>query len=650
MQSDVEYLLSEDVARKIEKPYFSMSLEEREELENFRKIYNGLSRVEKEKLKENRDSFFIAKLEEFYLDFNLEQIVGDLTRYINSRGSYYGSFENLKGFYLSNNIDYGNSFRNIYEELDEVKKRRESREFVPLYDIESIKKVVELYFNLRGEGDKKDFILGILKRPIFDELDANLLFMNKDEFKMEEFSEAQKLSMLFFTSKTGVLEFLKTKPEKIVYRDFDFRLGPLINHLSFGQIDELFEEVDDENYIARLLLSANVRDVSELLRDFNRIDDYNKTQIVCAKHVEHTQDIDTADSKIKNYGEIKRKLLNLPKEERVDFLASLEETDTKAYEGIGSYRDNNEIKKSLLKYIENSADREKVIASLKRKVAPELENYVETAEKMIEDFFCSHGELSHEKKERMQIALKSIDFDLESYSKDSTCGTMYSIYNFVSISRDNMHNPSKTLFYVLHEMSHILSLSNFRQDLYHPGDAFEEGMADTFSQVVSLEYLSKHGEIELGGEKITEDSINGILKNTGYEIENGWTRSILYVLQKQGKDFSAISEFLLGKKSNFFEMAFGKEAMKDFETNHNGDPLEVGFTHDEFYELFEPFLQDIDSNNLYYDMNFLLRDINREKTLGDRIVDSISDERIMLDEVEEMANALDREMNFEKTR
>ena len=650
MQSEVEYLLSEEVSRKFEKPYFSMSLDEIEEVKNCRRIYSNLNRADKEKIREVKNSFFIAKIEEFYLDFSLENVLGDLVGCINSKGSYYGTFENLEGFCLSNNIDYANNFRNIYEELDEVKKRRGNREFVPLYDIQSVKKVIELYFGLRGEAYKEEYVSKILEKTLFSELDANLLFINEKQNKVEELSESQKLSMLFFTSKTGILEFLKTKPEKVVYKDFDFKLGPLINHLSFNQIDELFEEIDDDTYIGRLLLSANVRDVKELLPYFNKIDDYNKTQIVCAKHAESTQDTEMAESKIRNYGEIKRKLLSLPKEERADFLANLEETDTKVYEGIGSYRDNNEIKKSLLSYIDSPEDREKVVASLKRKVAPELESYVETAEKMIEEFFDNHGGLSSEEKERMQIALKSIDFDLESYSKDSTCGTLYNLYHFVSISKDNMDNPSKTLFYVLHEMSHVMSLSNFRQDLYHAGDAFEEGMADTFAQITSLEYISKHGDIEFGEGKVNKDSINGILESTGYEIENGWTRSILYVLQKQGKDFSAVREFLLGKKSNFFEMAFGKETMKAFETNHNGDPLEVGFTHEEFYELFEPFLQDIDTGSMYYGMNFLLRDINKEKTFGNRLSDCIVGEKITLDEVEEVAKALDREMNFDKNR
>jgi len=603
MQNNAEYLLSEEVISQIKKPYFSMNAEEKEQLKKLRNIYIDLTSSEKNLVKEKSDEFVVAKLTSQYLDYSLDDVTGEMLSYIQNGGRFWGDFSTLKEFCFSNNIDFNEMFGDLYGELSEVVEQTRHNIHVPIFEIESVKKCVEKYFELRGEEYRKKYILELIQEnDFFDGRIANILAMNTDLLEGLELNESQRVSFLFHTSKTGILEFLKTQPEKYIYTDYEFRLGPLINHLSDVQINELFGEIDD-SYKAKLLLSANIAELSQLFPYLSGLDEYMQMQIVCAKHKDSSQSVEFATEKIDNYSTLKSKMLELPEEERANFLLNLDYTSELS--DIGGYEDVNDIKRSLLNYIDNAEDRDNIIQSMTRYVAPELEEYVGMAEQMIEEFFDNHCELSMEEKERMKMALK-INFELESYAEDSTRGTSYNLKHLVTISSNHMEDPNSVIFYVLHEMSHILSLSNFRKDAYNCGNTFEEGIADVFAQSVLTEYLDNHGELELGGGIISKENLEKALEETGYKFENGWIRSMLYALEQQGMDFLGIKEFLLGKKETFFEMVLGKEFMERFSRNHNGEPENVGFRYEDLYGLNSQYFQQINTNSIYYDMNYIL--------------------------------------------
>ena len=94
---------------------------------------------------------------------------------------------------------------------------------------------------------------------------------------------------------------------------------------------------------------------------------------------------------------------------------------------------------------------------------------------------------------KLEIILKSIDFKFENYNKNDTAGTTYHLEHYISIAEKYQFAPQYILFFVLHEMSHAISLDDFRRDANSCDLTFEEGMADTFSQLVATEYFKKNG-------------------------------------------------------------------------------------------------------------------------------------------------------------
>jgi len=199
-----------------------------------------------------------------------------------------------------------------------------------------------------------------------------------------------------------------------------------------------------------------------------------------------------------------------------------------------------------------------------------------------------------------------MDFILEEYNNSNTRGRTKHLQHYASVGRKTLSSPGTVMFVVLHEMMHVMSRSDWRRDVYDIGKTFEEGMADVVPQVILREMLETNGPIENGRIKITLENTQKPLEQTGYTFENGWLRSMLYVLQQQGKDYEGIKEFLLGHKGCFFEMVMGKDFMKKFELTPNGEPKKVGFSYRDFYDANAQHLSGIDQSSTYYDMNFIL--------------------------------------------
>lgn len=611
MTETVEFLLSEKITNKIAKPYLAMSKEEKAELEKFRDMYSTLSNIEMKYMREHGDMFSFAKLDAFRLESDLNYIISEISLYLSANGRFFGDFGQLKEFCLVNNLNFDEFFGNLYEELNEVLAKREHGEDVPLYKVECFKKCANKFFELSGDETREEHVANCLKKEYFDEIDANLLKLSGVEIDKLPLTEQQRLTFLMSTSKNAIAEFLQSKPEKLVYNDSQIpKKGALFNYLNKEQRIKLFEMLNDDVYESRLILSSDIAEISQISYLFPQLDRYMQTQIVCSKHKYKVQNIELAEEKIKHYAKVRSTLLELPEEERAQFLANLEGIETEELEGVGSYRDNNEIKKSLLEYLRTQEERNLVVESLQRSIDPRLEFYVETAEKIIEDFFESHGGLNEQEKERMRSTLKSMDFKVEHYEKASKRGCTYHLKHYISISEDCLTKPNATMFYLLHEMTHAMSAANFRQMGHHCGKTFEEGMADTFAQIALSEYIRKYGELEKNGKNISVENIKFVAEDTTCKFENGLIRSMLYVLQQQGMDYDGIRTFLLGNKSDFFEMVMGNEFCKGLDLDFNGEPMKEpmkgAFNYRDFYDVNSRYLQKIDKTSTYYDVNFIL--------------------------------------------
>lgn len=625
MNDMVEYLLSEEVSQQISKPYHAMSLEEIDKLNELRRIYYALSNSEQSFIKENGERHIVAKLSAYTVDRNIAVYLNPIESYVYGNGQYWGDFSELREFCDINNLDFNETFPDIYQELRQVVEQRKAGKYIPLYEIESFKICTDKFFELIGEEERKKYIANILKNERFDNIEANLLMLNQEEVNVEKLTDKQHFTLLSKTMQNGMLEYLKTLPDEFVFDDL--HIGAVIDWLTKSQIYELFDTIEDDSYKARLLLSADISNLGEIIDFFPHIDDYMKAQIFCAKHKQASQSIIDAKEKIVHYVEVRDEFLSLPEDERTAFLTNMRDEENKTFSDVGNYHDNNEIKSSLLEYIKNPADREKVIDSLQRFVTPELEPYVESAERIIEEFFENHGGLSQQEKERMKMSLKSMDFVCESFEGKDVRGCTYSLKQYIAISDEHLDNNAITLFYVLHEMAHAMSMSEYKLGKYNCYTVFEEGMADTVAQLSTLEYLDNHGTIEVFGSKITQENFENTFQKTGYKFEAGCLRTMLYVLQQQGMDYEGIKTFLLGKKGKFFEMVLGKEYVEKFEKSFDGEPKLVNLSYSELYDANSQYLQEIDKKSVYYDTNFLLPAFIIQERCGVDMIDVLINKR-----------------------
>ena len=411
-------------------------------------------------------------------------------------------------------------------------------------------------------------------------------------------AEFNGIALYSVISKDLRISYLKNKPQHI---------GNMIDSLEMNEIAELFESIDDSAYKARLLLSSR-SNLSDILPNMKYIDDYYiESQVVLAKHKDNIQSTERALEKIKRYSDIRDKLLSLPMEERADYLINaryqISENDLQDIDSIP--REYNEIRKSMLKYIELPEDRKKVIGSMWSMVETSIQPYRDMVEKMIKEYFEDNGGLTPEKEENMEIVFKSMEVHYTNYENNATTGMCSYPNKTITIANSRRGKTLETLLDLTHEYSHAFSKTDWTRTTYDMCNAVEEGMADVLAEQVLNHYLGKHGSIEVGGTVISSDCMP--VKSTScYYFANGWTKSMLYPLEQEEKDVEAIKEYLFGSKKKFLDLTMGEEFSQRFETNHLNEPQNFGMTYRELYDAHPNEFMDIDKNSLYYQKNFIL--------------------------------------------
>lgn len=361
--------------------------------------------------------------------------------------------------------------------------------------------------------------------------------------------------------------------------------------------------------------------------------------------------------RIKDFLEIKESFLDLPENERVSFLCSLPFDD---FENPNSnlHRDVNEMKKSLLSYIDDPTDRQRVIESMAYYVEPNIEKYVDLTQQMIIEYVDDNLKLDREQRERLEIVFRTNDVFFTDYDVSTTNGMTDHVRREVTIANHSRGDTKNIILDMIHEYSHALSMANFMQDAaYHVGDTFEEGMADTFSEQVANYYFSKHRDVEIDGE-IFQPSLP-LVNNSCYIQENSWVKSMLYPLVETNQDKDAIQQFVFEDKNSFFDLTLGEGFSERMEHDFVGNPLDVEITQEELVSAHPTAFLSIENNNLYLQKNKLISTLTtmsqtmcaREEEVpldGNEIIEHIEQEEIRLGQISAATYALAQDMESPK--
>lgn len=252
-----------------------------------------------------------------------------------------------------------------------------------------------------------------------------------------------------------------------------------------------------------------------------------------------------------------------------------------------------------MKGIENRKNREKIINSLQNDVDKDIARLNQLAQEMILEFVedSYNGKIPQEKEEKIMIEFNRNDV-LYGHLKTNVNGQADHLLNKIIIREGNIGKDNLNIGFLVHEYGHRLSLSNYREYVPEILFTFEEGNADTFSDLVINHYLEKHPDVDLGF---------GIDKPymalSRYDTENDWTRTMLYPLEKDGKDVEAICEWVLGDKEKYFEMTVDNEFVSNLKRDANGIICDVVLTEEELYNSHNGSYKNPNMNSIYMRRN-----------------------------------------------
>lgn len=161
-------------------------------------------------------------------------------------------------------------------------------------------------------------------------------------------------------------------------------------------------------------------------------------------------------------------------------------------------------------------------------------------------------------------------------------------------------DPTQMILYLLHEYSHAISQKKFKTADYRTSEQelIEEGMADTFADIVARSFYEQNGVITINGQKIDLKEAT-ILNYSGYENHNNVVRTMLYPLEDFGQDTEAIFNYYFDNKLKFYELTLGTDYVEKLPNNFNKNPNFVDFSWDEIYNNHTDGYKEINSESVY---------------------------------------------------
>jgi len=330
---------------------------------------------------------------------------------------------------------------------------------------------------------------------------------------------------------------------------------------------------------------------------------YLRTQVVkTLTEYSYVFEKDELLNNINNYYEVKKQYDKLKnEEEKTNFIIDLK---------------NHNLKLELLEDIKDKEKRNLIINSLEANIDSDIKPQVELVQKMIEEYFedTLGDKFDDNKKEKMQIVFNKTDVFFKKL-ENNVNGTMYHLFDKIAISDRHKYNNNLLFGFLIHEYEHAFSNYNFKNINYLNENGIEEGTADLFADLVINHYLEKHQKIELNGKNLRIEY--PYISKSGYDFENAWQRTILYGLQKSGKDKEALAEYVLGDKRKYLEMVLGENWAKGKRGDGFGNP-EIILSKEEIYISPNMDFSDIDGNSIYTKRNFLLPAFKLQNKLNEK--------------------------------
>lgn len=421
-----------------------------------------------------------------------------------------------------------------------------------------------------------DFMeMGVFDKKLFDALPNVRILLDKIEMVRPNY-QGELLSLI---NKEKVFQYINENGKS---RDIIIKYVSKCNSIQL--LEETMKSISSDYNRAEILVQGG----SDMFLPYIT-DQYYRTQIV-KSHSEFDFDEQELLDEMKEYNSHLNYIRTLDDDKsRAEYIAKIEDKD---------------IKQSLLTIISEKESRDIVINSFSRYVDPQIERLDNLAQTMIREFFEDTLEngFTDDKKERLEIVFKRSDVAFANL-EPNTNGSANHVFKNIEISNAHRNNINRNLGFLVHEYSHLLSMYDYAYTKNRPEFSIEEGMADTFADSVINHYLERHKKIILDGEEVRVD--NPYITYSGYDFENAWSRTMLAGLEPSGKDKEAIGEYILGSKSKFTEMVFGKEIAETKDKTHFG-MVEIKTNRRELYYSPELDFSSIDEESIYYRRNCIL--------------------------------------------
>ena len=316
-----------------------------------------------------------------------------------------------------------------------------------------------------------------------------------------------------------------------------------------------------------------------------------------------------------------RILMNEFNKEKTELDRIPQEKDKAAY--IAALEDND-VKIQFLRQIKNKENRQMIINSLNCRIDRKIEPYVNFVQTMILEFFQDNlgQKFDDEKRERMQISFFRTDIGFRDL--DNAMGKTHTVSHKVLIDNRISKNISKIIQVLLHEYGHCFSMFNRSNTAYIPDSFIEEGTQDLFAELVINHYLEKHKNIEIDG-KIVRMPYPYICYS-GYDNENAWQRTMLYLSKQNGKMYEALAEYQLGDKAKYLEMTLGKELASKHKKDALGN-INISTNWRELYSANPQAWDIVDRKSTLYRRNYMLPLFELQRKLEKRGVDILNGEK-----------------------
>ena len=310
----------------------------------------------------------------------------------------------------------------------------------------------------------------------------------------------------------------------------------------------------------------------------------------------------------------------------------------------------------------NMLDNKKIILeSIEPEIDDNLKEPVQLVQNMIKEYFQTNcGELFDEKAQlELNMVFKRTDIAIEpllvpNYPAEYAVETNKM---FVSPVVSDYCEPHVLLLYLIHEYGHAIHSKDVRETgiFIDETKLLEEGMCDTFADLVTHSYAKKHDNITYNGKEVELDgkSIRYEEKTKKYDEANMLARCALYGLSSDNRDSEAVFEYFLGNHTKFFELILGKEYVEKLSQDFSQKEIYIDFSEDDIYEANkEGFsFDDMDDDSVYaIKNNMVFKLIGRstlEKKEAGKIAKSFAREKKV---VAKKTQARKKISELEKTR